>query len=259
MNAFTPPLQLAVTLLAISVLWFVEARASYWPLPVDRKRHAAVNLLLSALSVAMLGAATVGIVLVSEWARDRGFGLLNWLRLPLFFETIAGVLLYDLANYWIHRSQHMFPALWKIHRAHHTDVYIDVTSAFRFHPFETLYRAFCFTALVLFVGISPYSILVYGILAAIALPLSHANLAIPAYWEPWARYGVVLPLQHRIHHSQKRHEHDRNYGIVFLWWDHFFGTYLSPNEVSDLKVGIEGAGADRSGRLGPIIKEPFLS
>lgn len=256
---FFPPPPLVAAVLAVIILWLVELQAFYWPLPVDRNRHAFVNIVGGILSLTLLGILTAAIVKLSFEIRFVPLGLLNWLRLPLFFETVLGLALYDLANYWVHRSQHMIPALWKIHRAHHTDVYIDVTTSLRFHPFESIYRGVFLTAAVLLLGISPYSMLAYGVLVAFTLPLSHANLAIPARWESWSQYGIVLPLQHRIHHSQSRAEHDSNYAIVFLWWDHLFGTYLSPTKVANLKTGLPGVSTERSGSVRQILKEPFLS
>jgi sterol desaturase/sphingolipid hydroxylase (fatty acid hydroxylase superfamily) len=258
MNFFPPP-NVVGAILATLALWFLEMRFAYWPLPSNRLTHARNNFVLGICSLLLLGAAAFASITLSLFAREQGWGILNWLRLPLFFETVVGAVLYDLGNYWIHRSQHQVPALWRLHRAHHTDRYIDVSSAFRFHPFESLYRGVCFVALVFVGGISIYSILLYACLVSIALPLSHANLNIPASWESWCRYGLVLPLHHRIHHSVKRAEHDRNYGIVFLWWDFCFGTYLDPSNVTDLRIGLEYVSEKQGTELAAILKEPFVS
>lgn len=251
------PPQLPITLFSILFLWLLEGRFFYWPLPKNRRQHGLVNLLLGIVSLGLLAAVAAGATHLSFWARENHFGLLNWIKLPLVPEAALGMVLYDLGNYWIHRVQHIVPALWRVHRAHHTDPYIDVTSAFRFHPIETLFRGGCFLVLVTLGGISPWAVLGYGTLASLGLTLSHANLNIPPSWESWSQYGVVLPLQHRLHHSQKREEHDRNFAIVFLWWDHLFGTYLSPTRVRDLNIGIQGVGTDRSERLAGILLEPL--
>lgn len=255
----SPPPALVAAIASIAVLWIVEMRFFYWPLPKNRVHHAGVNIVGGGFAMILLAVLTSGIAMFSYWLRDLNVGLLNWVHLPLFFETVLGVILYDLANYWIHRSQHMVPVLWRIHRAHHTDTYIDVTSAIRFHPFESVYRATLFAVFVGILGISPYSILGYGVMAATVLPISHANLRIPASWESWCQYGIVLPLQHRIHHSTQREEHDRNFGIVFLWWDHLFGTYLSPKKVSNLEIGLPGVSRARANGVVSLFREPFVT
>ena len=253
----SPPPPLLVALMSLVSLWLIELKAFYWPLPPNRYRHALVNISMGLLALGLLGLLTGAIVVLAFALRDIPLGILNWLRLPLFFETVLGLVFYDLGNYWVHRTQHIFPILWKIHRAHHTDTYIDVTSSLRFHPLESIYRAFFLGCVVVIFGISPYSILAYGVLVAFALPLSHANLAIPEKWESWSQYGIVLPLQHRIHHSPIRAQHDTNYAIVFLWWDHLFGTYLSPTKVQNLQTGLEGISKERSERIALILREPF--
>jgi sterol desaturase/sphingolipid hydroxylase (fatty acid hydroxylase superfamily) len=252
-----PPPQFVALVTAMAVLWFVEYRAFYWPLPVDRNRHARVNLTLNVINLLVLGAISGGTALLSFWVYDHRLGLMNWLGFPLFWETLIGAIAYDLGNYWIHRSQHQVPFLWRLHRAHHTDPYIDTTSAYRFHPFESIYRGVCFALIVLVFGISPMALIAYGVAASIVLPLSHANLNIPFRWERWSQYGVVLPLHHRVHHSIIRSEHDSNYGIVLLWWDHIFGSYLSPSTVKDLKIGLPNVERARATEVLQILKEPF--
>ena len=50
--------------------------------------------------------------------------------------TVIGIVLLDLAIYAQHVIFHKVPMLWRLHRMHHTDNDIDVTSGARFHPFE---------------------------------------------------------------------------------------------------------------------------
>lgn len=44
----------------------------------------------------------------------------------------------DLAIYLQHVMFHAVPNLWRLHRMHHADQEIDVTTGVRFHPIEIL-------------------------------------------------------------------------------------------------------------------------
>src|SRR5213078_796824 len=63
------------------------------------------------------------------------------LGLPLWVQTTAGVVILDFsAGYLAHRALHLFPVLWRFHRVHHSDDFVDVTTTYRTHPVETVWR-----------------------------------------------------------------------------------------------------------------------
>ena len=53
-------------------------------------------------------------------------------------EALIGFLALDLAIYAQHVVFHKVPLLWRLHRMHHADLDIDVTTGVRFHPIEIL-------------------------------------------------------------------------------------------------------------------------
>ena len=75
----------------------------------------------------------------AAWAEAHGFGLLNWLPVPLWAQLAGGVLLMDLSFYYWHRLNHLRPWLWRFHNVHHVDPDMDVSTSFRFHVGEVLY------------------------------------------------------------------------------------------------------------------------
>ena len=66
-------------------------------------------------------------------------GLFHLAGLPAAFAAILGFLILDLVIYGQHVVFHKVPMLWRLHRMHHADLDIDVTTGVRFHPFEILH------------------------------------------------------------------------------------------------------------------------
>jgi len=65
-------------------------------------------------------------------------GLFNRVEMPFVLACVLGALLMDLARYGQHLAMHRIPLLWRIHRVHHADPDLDVTTSLRFHPIETI-------------------------------------------------------------------------------------------------------------------------
>ena len=93
-------------------------------------------LLVDILTVRVLvPTAAVG---ASLYAAGNGIGLIHYLNLRLSAAALIGFLALDLAIYLQHVVFHKVPVLWRLHRMHHADLDIDVTTGVRFHPFEIL-------------------------------------------------------------------------------------------------------------------------
>ena len=84
----------------------------------------------------------VGLALVAE---TRGWGLFFALDLPIGASVLLAVMGLDLCLkhlsptiYLQHVLFHAVPALWRLHRMHHADLELDVTTGTRFHPIEII-------------------------------------------------------------------------------------------------------------------------
>jgi sterol desaturase/sphingolipid hydroxylase (fatty acid hydroxylase superfamily) len=61
--------------------------------------------------------------------------------MPAWLEIACGVIILDFSiGYLSHRTMHAWPALWRFHQVHHSDPFVDVTTTFRAHPVETVWR-----------------------------------------------------------------------------------------------------------------------
>jgi sterol desaturase/sphingolipid hydroxylase (fatty acid hydroxylase superfamily) len=74
----------------------------------------------------------------SAWALGQGVGVFNWLSIPAWLTILICIVLLDLSIYAQHVATHRFPLLWRMHKVHHADSDMDVTTAVRFHPIELI-------------------------------------------------------------------------------------------------------------------------
>lgn len=166
-----------------------------------------------------------GVLAVATWAAAAQWGALHQVALPAASEVVLGVLLLDLTAYSLHRASHHVPLLWRLHRTHHTDVDVDVSTELRHHPLEALLVLAVAGLLVAVAGISPEAVLAQLALAVPISTLSHGNWLLPSRLDRWVRLLLVTPAMHRVHHSAWRPETDSNYGVLFSFWDRWFGSY----------------------------------
>ena len=159
------------------------------------------------------------------WAEGAGVGLFRWLALPKWIALPLAIVLLDLAVYWQHRWMHAVPWLWRLHRLHHRDPGVDVTTGVRFHPGEILVSGLYKAALVVALGVSPLSAVVFEIWLAAASLWEHANLRLPAPFDRRLRRFAVTPAMHLVHHGCDRIDTDSNYGFSTSLWDRLFGSY----------------------------------
>jgi len=68
---------------------------------------------------------------------------------------------------------------------------------------------------------------------------NHGNVALPAWLDRIARWIVVTPQMHQVHHSIEREETDSNFGFNLPWWDRMFGTYRAAPRAGEKGIVIE--------------------
>ncbi|NSY39830.1 sterol desaturase family protein [Leisingera sp. ANG59] len=239
-----------------------EARAPRRARSLPRQRRWLTNLSISVLNTLTLRALAVGLPLLAVGAAldaaAHGWGLLNAMRWPAWAEVLLAVLVLDFAIWLQHLITHKVPVLWRLHRVHHADRDMDVTTAVRFHPVEIALSMLVKCGLVYLLGPSALAVLLFEILLNGTALFTHANLALPPRLDRALRLLLVTPDMHRVHHSQLRAEHDSNYGFALSVWDRIFGTYTAqPGQGHDgMTVGLEWQDG-RPARLGWSLLLPF--
>lgn len=188
-----------------------------------------------------------------------GWGLLPAVGIGGWAAFILGILILDLAIYAQHLIFHKVPVLWRLHRVHHTDMALDVTSGFRFHPVEILLSVAIKTALVVALGIPGAAVVVFEVILNATALFNHANLRLTPKLDAAIRLVLVTPDMHRVHHSVHRDETDSNFGFNVPWWDRLFGTYRAQPRAGhqDMQIGIsEFRDADNL-RLRSLLTQPL--
>ncbi len=218
----------------------------------------AITILDSIIVRLLFPAAAVG----AAWdAAENGWGVLNFYGWPFWLETILAVLLLDLLIYAQHVVSHKIPVLWRIHRVHHSDRDVDVTTAIRFHPIEIALSMLLKIGVVYLMGASATAVILFEILLNGCAMFNHANIKIRRSVDRILRLVVVTPDMHRIHHSVRRQETDANYGFNLPWWDRLFGTYVDQpaDGHKKMSIGLNDLQDERPTRLGWSLWFPFRS
>ena len=217
-----------------------------------------LGLLLADVVVLRLLApgAAIGVALAAE---EGGWGLLNAVSLPWWMAVPVGVVLLDLVIYLQHVMFHAAPTLWRLHRVHHADLDFDVTTGTRFHPVEILISTLVKCAAVAAIGASPAAVLVFEVLLNATAMFNHANASLPWWVERWARWLVVTPDMHRVHHSMLDDESSSNFGFSLPWWDRLFGTYKAQPKLGHdaMTIGVDAFRSRKDVRLDQLLIQPF--
>ncbi len=194
-------------------------------------------------------------------AREQGWGLFHAVHLPLAAEIVLSVLILDLMIYVQHVVFHLVPVFWRLHRVHHFDLDLDVTSGVRFHTVEILLSMFIKCAAVMALGSSAWAVLTFEVLLNATSMFNHSNVWMPPWLDKLLRWFVVTPDMHRVHHSVIRAETDSNFGFNLPWWDYCFRTYRDQPQAGhdQMAIGLpEERSESRCERLGWLLISPFL-
>lgn len=259
-------LRLAVFVILLAVLLGLQSR---WPrrtppsAPWRRWRAHAALLLLGSLGVRLLAWLSGPLVAVgaAHWAAAQGWGLLNQFAAAVWLEGLFAVLVLDCAIWAQHRAMHDVPLLWRLHRIHHADAHMDVTTALRFHPIEIMGSMLFKSAVVVALGATPVAVIAFEILLNGAAMFNHANLRLPERLDRLLRPILVTPDMHRIHHSVHRDEQNSNFGFSLSVWDRWFGCYRAAPVGGQLamRIGVAETPENRVNALGWLLAWPLRS
>lgn len=220
------------------------------------------NILLLILNIfAIRLIMPLAIFEVAVLAADNNLGLFNVLPIPLFLNVVLTLIIFDCLIYIQHVITHKINFLWQIHRVHHTDLEVDVTTGIRFHPLEIIFSMIYKIIAVLLLGPVAFAIILYEILLNGAALFTHSNVLLSSRLDSVLRVIFVTPDMHRIHHSVLRQETDSNFGNILSVWDKLFKTYrAAPAAGYDkMRLGLEEFSDPSFGKLIQLLKIPFMT
>jgi sterol desaturase/sphingolipid hydroxylase (fatty acid hydroxylase superfamily) len=237
---------------------------------------------LADLAYCVVGLATFGLILgwavvSTSWISDDVAALLTN-RLgpaPRFgapdlalnaARTLALFLAYDLGFFFDHTLKHRVPALWELHKAHHSAEVLTPLVNFRVHPLDSLILA---NNLALFIGVigggaqyalgrqaASFTLFDQNVLMLLYIYLT-AQLQHSEIWIPftglWGRV-FMSPAHHQLHHSADPAHFNCNMGASLAIWDWLMGTLRMPSiEPPGLVFGVSGHTHDPHGVMGLVV------
>lgn len=189
--------------------------------------------------------------------RQSKAGLPYYYSAPPFVKTIVSFLLLDYTNYLWHVLMHKVPLLWRFHVVHHSDLDLDLTTAFRFHFGELIGSLFYRGTAVFLIGATPMNVLVYEAIFEGATQFHHTNWKLPYSLEKLLSKIIVTPRMHGIHHSMIRQETDSNYAVIFSFWDRLHRTMRLNVPQQAVVTGVPAYSNAGELTIGYLWKLPF--
>jgi sterol desaturase/sphingolipid hydroxylase (fatty acid hydroxylase superfamily) len=248
----------ALIVFAAMAAW--EAAVPFRRPSIARKIRWPNNLGVILLDIAVVRLAVpTSLIAAAVAIESSGWGIFNLFSLPSWVAIIAALILLDLAIYLQHVIFHAIPALWRLHRMHHTDQDFDVTTGLRFHPFEILLSMAYKVAVIAVLGAPPVAVLIFEVVLNASSLFNHGNVSLPSSLDRVLRWIVVTPNMHRIHHSVRPNETNSNFGFNLPWWDRLLGTYRAQAATDEgtMKIGINQFRSTHDQRLDRMLIQPF--
>jgi len=162
--------------------------------------------------------------------------------------TATMIVAYDLSYYLYHLAQHKIPILWELHKVHHSaEVLVGITKD-RVHPLDDLMNrawdgvipGICFGIWTV-ISLDPVEATVFGINVYVMRNLLMMDFVRHTHFK--ISFGpldnvILSPHWHQLHHSVDPHHYDKNFGLLFSFWDRLFGTACVPKPDESFKFGL---------------------
>lgn len=240
------------------LLWSLESVVPLYRYQHSRVRHALPNVALTLILVLTNLALSFGSAYLAAFSVRNGVGLFFLFGLSGWSLGVFGVVALDLFAYLAHVLLHRSWLGWQFHRVHHSENAVDVTTTFRQHPGETVWRILWQLAAILLFGLPLWVVIAYLIVSSLSAQMEHANIKLNVRLDWILRLLIVTPHMHKWHHSRDQRETDSNYSNIFSLWDRLFGTYAREVDFQKLRYGLDGFDAREKQTVRGLLKMPFM-
>ena len=232
--------RMAILVGGLLLFWIIEGAIPLAKLQYKKTkfRHAAVNFGFTVIHLIIHTLLAILIIMLSDWCKEAGFGLVYWFNTNTLVTIIIGVLALDFSSWLVHYVMHKTPVLWRFHLIHHSYNNVDVTTGLRHHPGDSLLRGIFFLLLIFISGAPMYSVMIYQTLVVLSTAFTHANISLPKKLDYALSFILVSPNMHKVHHHWKQPYTDSNYGAVFSFWDRLLGTFMKL-DTKDIRYGLD--------------------
>jgi sterol desaturase/sphingolipid hydroxylase (fatty acid hydroxylase superfamily) len=134
---------------------------------------------------------------------------------------------------------------------------VDVTTALRFHPLETLWRFIFIVVPAWLLGLPVGAVAIYRVVSVWVALLEHMNVKL---WQPLdSALSLVVgtPNMHKVHHSRLAIETNTNYGNIFSLFDRVLGTFTPSSAARFVDYGLTGYDEPSSQQFRALLHLPF--
>ncbi|PDS21838.1 sterol desaturase family protein [Flavobacterium branchiophilum] len=245
----------------IAIFWVIENIKPFQAFDYLKWSHGMVNIFFTITTIVVNFILAFILIMASSWVTQQHLGLLAVLGIEnIWVYTVMGLLLMDfIGAYLVHYIEHKVPVLWRLHLIHHSDPWVDTTTANRHHPGESVVRFVFTTMAVIVVGSPIWMVFLYQTLSVVATQFNHANVALPDKIDQFLSYFIVTPNMHKVHHHYQMPYTDSNYGNIFSVWDRLFGTF-SELEGGAIVFGIDtDMDKNNNNSIIYLLKMPFFN
>jgi sterol desaturase/sphingolipid hydroxylase (fatty acid hydroxylase superfamily) len=183
------------------------------------------------------------------------------------------LLLQSFIAYWMHRLEHAIPALWALHKFHHSADRLSILTAVRQTELtKGVEQILLLLSLALLsdptapkpgAGSPLFAIVViyflYRAFVRVNQYLVHSNLSTDYGWI--GRWLLVSPRMHRLHHATAPAYHNKNFTFDLVIWDRLFGTYATcdAEAAGSLSLGLDENPFNSSGTIKGVLRDYFLT
>lgn len=240
------------------ILFILESKFQLRKRVQSRWKRVFINFIVSIPAFTLLRLMLIpAMVWLAIKDQSWQFGLNYLFTGPVLIKSIIAFVLLDYSNYVWHILLHKLPILWRFHLVHHTDLDLDITTAFRFHFGEMIGSVIFRGGAIVLIGASPLVVLIYEIAFEGATQFHHSNTKLPFRLEKVLNYVIVTPRMHGIHHSMVKAETDSNYSIIFSFWDRIHKTVRLNIHQKEIVTGVPSYADERDLTIGNLLKLPF--
>ena len=251
---FLVNITIILTVMAVGAL--IETAVPMFVARPWKQGRRAANLGLTALSFILnwLLASLAAIAALTL----RPAGALAKLGWSMWLDVVVGIVVLDFSvGYLSHRTMHMWPAMWRFHRVHHSDEFVDVTTTYRTHPVETVWRFLFAIVPVWLLGIPAQAVMIQRLLQATNGVIEHGNIRLWPGLDGVLSLVWVTPNVHKLHHSREVSETNSNYANLLTIYDRLLGTYTPSDRAESVVYGLDDAERMSKASFPALVAMPF--
>ena len=144
---------------------------------------------------------------------------------PGVVQFLVLLLVADFTRYWVHRTFHAVPFLWKFHAVHHSAEQMDWLAGSRLHLVDVAVTRGLTYVPIYVIGFAEGPLFAYLVVVSAQATFIHANVRFDFGPLKWL---VATPQFHHWHHASHSEAIDKNFAVHLPLLDALFGTMHLP-------------------------------